>query len=222
MKKLLLLLALFSTAGAVALRAQTVAGTVQLTFDLGLLTDSGGNALADGSLIQIIASYDNTTLASPTSTDFLGGDSSSVILWQGGLDSSVTGIPGTTTVQLSDLTIYANGTPGHYLTAGDSLFVRWYPALTTASSTPGVTSFGQYGYSAVSGATLDTTWVIPAAPAAVDFQLLTTDVGGLLATSAGKAANTTSAVPEPATTAGLMALAAFAVGAVIRRRSLRA
>jgi hypothetical protein len=218
-KKLLLLLALFSVAGAGALRAQTVAGTVQLTFDLGLLTDAGGNALSDGSLIQIIASYDSTTLADPTSTDFLGGDSSGVILWQGGLDSATTGIAGTMSLQLSDLTIYANGTTGHYLTAGDSLFVRWYPALTDSATAPGVTSFGQYGYSSVSGATLDTSWVLPSASSAITFQLLTTDVGGSLATSLGRAVNTTSAVPEPAATAGLCALAALAAGAIVRRRS---
>lgn len=218
MKKLLLLLALLAPTGAGALRAQTVAGTVQLTFDLGLLTDAGGNILADGSLIQIIANYDGTSLAAPTSADFLGGDTSSVILWQGGLDSSTTGLAGTTTIQLSDLAVYSNDTTGSYLSAGDSLIVRWFPSLTSSDSTPGVTSFGQYGYSAVSGATLDTSWVVPSASSAVDYQLLTTDVGGSLASSVGQATSTTSAVPEPAATAGLMALAALAIGAVVRRR----
>lgn len=218
MKRITLLLLCLLT-GLGTARAQTVAGTVTLTFDLGLLTDAQGGLLSDGSLVQILANYDGTTLAAPTAGDFLGGDTSAAVLWQGAFDSSTTGIDGAMTVFLSNLTLYADGTTGNYLTAGATLFVRWYPALTAADSAPGVTTFGQYGYSMLSGATLDATWVVPSAGSAVSYALLTLSVGGSLDESAGQAVYTTSAIPEPSTAAALCGLAGLGLALRLRRKA---
>lgn len=219
MKKLLLLTAL--ALGSLGLRAQTLEGSSTLQFTFGLLADSGGTTLNDGILVQIIAAYHGTALTSPTPTDFFGGSTDATILWQGNLDSTTTGIAGSMVVTLADVNIYTSDTLGSYLRAGESVFVRWYPGLTTADTVPGVTSFGQYGYTSISGAVLDTSWVLPAGGATGDFGFLTSSsTAGSLDNSLGFASSSTSAVPEPSTTAALLGLAALGLCWSARRRAL--
>ena len=105
------------------------------------------------------------------------------------------------------------------MTAGDSLFVRWFPDLTPLDTAPGVAAYGQYGYSNVSGSALDVTWVVPSAGSTTSYSFFTQSAGGSLPDSLGQAAYTTaSAVPEPSAAAALFGLAALMLGWRIRRR----
>lgn len=211
MKKILLPLLLLAC--VVRLPAQTLLGQVTLNFYLGVLSDSSGTPIADGSMLQIIASDSGTSLAPATSTDFLGGDTGATILWEGGFDSSTSGLAGAASLTLQ-IPIYAGA---NEVTTGSTLFVRWYPDVAGSSATPGATAYGQYGYASATGTVLDTSWVVPSAGASTDYFLLTTSVGGTLDDTVGQATNVT-AVPEPATTATILGGLGLALGWYLRRK----
>ena len=198
------------------LNAQTVIGTSNLTFVLGIMADNSGAPLADGSLLQILAGYQGTSIAAPTPGDFLGGDTGATVLWQGSVDSITAGGVAGGTIVSFDVNIYANGT-ANQVTAGTTLFARWYPSLSTASSTPGSTTYGQYGYASASGALLDSSWVVPTIGQTIQYNFVTTSGGGTLDDTLGKASNVT-AVPEPATTATILGGLGLAAGWFYRRR----
>jgi len=222
MKKILHLTALLLASGTIAC-AQTIVGQVNLNFYFGVLSDGAGTVVPDGSFLQIIASTDGSSLAAPTAADFLGGDNNAVVLWQGAFDSTTTGQAGLAAISLTGLNIYADGTAGNYVTAGDPVFVRWFPELTPTDSTPGATVYGQYGYDAIDGTTLDSTWVLPAAGGVgADYFFLTVSAGGTLPDSAGEAAiNVATAVPEASTTAALLGAAALLLCCVVRANRAR-
>jgi len=160
MKSSLLGLALLA---AVPLVAHAQIGYADLTFNFGILADQSGTPIPDGSLVQIIALTSGTTFSAPTTTSFTGGNANEQILFSGAMDSAdTTGIPGAMVLgglpsypQLVEIPIFA--TSG-LLQQGDPLLLQWFPTLTSSSASPGVTSFGQYGFAE------DPTWVIPTLP----------------------------------------------------------
>lgn len=221
MKKYLLLASLMAI-GLLPVSAQTIVGQVNLNLTLGILSDGSGTPVADGSLLQVIALTNGSTGALPSTSDFLGGSASAQVLWQGAFDSTGTGVAGAMQLSLGNVSIYQDGTVGNYLTAGDPVIVRWYPSLTTSDTTPGTTGFGQAGYSAVDGTILDTAWVLPAANSSTgtpDLLFLTMSAGGSVPDTAGQAVSTT-AVPEPATTATALGGIGLLFGWFIRRKRL--
>jgi hypothetical protein len=211
MKKLLLSAAL---AGATLL--QVHAGTSHIDFSLGLLSNSSGTAIADGSLIQIIAAPTGSSFVNPTATNFLGTSSDEFIVYSGAFDSSTTGTPG---AELLSINIDLNTFP----VAGDALIVRWYPSLTTSSATPGFTTYGQFGYPD-NPSVLDSTntWLTPTAGNSAAFSLLTTGAGGSYPNSKGFASQTITPVPEPSSAIAIVALCAAVVAVRHRRRTASA
>lgn len=96
-----------------------------------------------------------------------------------------------------------------YPIANDFLIIRWYPSLTTADTTPGATTYGQYGYAN------DVTWVAGGDGTTTSYSFLTqSSGGGTSANSLGYASNTITAVPEPSSYAALVAL--FSLGLLIK------
>ena len=177
--------------------------TVIINFDVGVLANaSGSTPVADGSLIQIIASSDNV-FAAPTAGAFIGGND--VLLFSGSFDSSTTSVTGAMSISLSNLT----------LAQGTNLLARWFPTLTTASLTPGAgTAYGQYG------SLTDVSWVSPADGTTANPQMLTSSSGfGSAANSNGYAILTVAAVPEPSTYAALFGAAALGLVAWRRRHT---
>lgn len=190
-----LLIALF-----VALSAVGYAQTITLDFTVGVLSNSTGAApLADGALFQVIASNDNVFTA-PTTSSFVGGDD--VVLWTGAFDSTTTGLTGAMNLVLAGVSSATY--------SGDYLLVRWFPTLTSVAVTPGVTTYGQFGYPN------DVSWFAPAAGNTVSYSMVTIGAGGALADSVGMASYAT-AVPEPSTYAALLGISVLGLVAYRRR-----
>lgn len=176
--------------------ASSQAQTITMDFTVGILADSLGTPIADGKLIQIIASPD-ATFTAPTTTNFLGGDD--ILLWSGAFDSSTSGVTGAMIINLSDVSAS---------NAGYHLAVRWFPSLSSGAATPGNTNYGQYGYLD------DSSWIAPAAGSSLSYFFKTISYeSGPNANSTGYATNIT-AVPEPSSYAIIMAL--FSLGLLIK------
>lgn len=195
---------------------QLRADTVHIDFALGVLSDSLGTPIPNGSLIQIIAAPTTSTFANPTTTDFLGGSSDEYVVYSGSFDSTTTGTPGAeifgTDINLATFPV-----------AGDALIVRWYPSLTTSNTTPGLTTYGQFGYpNNPSSLDSSNTWVTPSGGGSVSFSFLTTSAGGPYADSMGKASNTVSAVPEPSSYMVIIGICSALIGLRFRRSAARA
>jgi hypothetical protein len=172
-----------------------------LTLTLGILTDINSNPVADGSLLQIIASPDGT-FSTPTTDSFLGFGSNNILLWSGGFSSVNTGIAGSTQ---QDVTINLTQNP----VTNYAFVVRWYPSLTTSDTTPGATLYGEFGHPT------DASWVIGANGASTPYSFLTqsADSSSPYPDSFGQASNTVSAVPEPSSYAILIGL--FSLGMML-------
>lgn len=209
MKKALLAIALAGLAVA-----QLRADTIHIDFALGVLATSNGTPVSDGSLVQIIAVPISSTFANPTTTDFLGGSSDEYLVYSGAFDSS-TVIPPQPGIETLGLDIDLGTTP----IAGDALIVRWYPSLTTSSSAPGLTTYGQFGYPN-NPSSLDSTntWIAPSGGGSVSFSFLTTSAGGPYSNSMGNASFTVSAVPEPSNYVVIIGICAALIGLRHRRR----
>lgn len=200
MKKVCTILALaLAVAGA---NAQSIS----VNFDVGILANNLGSPIADGSLLQVIASSD-ATFADPTDSAFVGGND--LLIYSLAFDSSTTGTPGIASFAM-------NIALSQFAVAGQNLMIRWYPTLSTQSSAPGFNTF--YGEFSV---IQDSSWVAPSAGNTIGLQLLTMSTGGgALADAVGYASKVTP-VPEPATYAAL--IGALALGFVAyRRRQLAA
>ncbi|HEY8903415.1 MAG TPA: PEP-CTERM sorting domain-containing protein [Chthoniobacterales bacterium] len=211
MKKLLL-----ATAFLGVTLLQVHAGTSHIDFSLGLLSNSSGVALSDGSLIQIIAAPTGSSFANPTATNFLGGSSDEYIVYSGAFDSSTSGTPGSEIFSVNiDLTTFP--------VAGDALVVRWYPSLTTSSSAPGFTTYGQFGYPD-NPSLLDSnnTWLTPSAGNSGSYSFITSSLGGSYPDSKGFASHTITPVPEPSSSIAIVALCATVVAIRHRRRIAQA
>ena len=189
-------------------RVHAQSATIDLS--LGILANSTGIALTDGSLLQVIGSNNNTFFA-PTATSFIGGDSHELILFQGAFDSSTTATPG---AMIFTLVVPI---PDGIITTGSAFIVRWYPTLTAASnpSAPGAVTFGEFGFS--TGAA---TFIVPAASADVPLEFFTTSASGSFDDSAGFASHSISAVPEPATFTFLGGIGALGAALFRRRKAV--
>jgi hypothetical protein len=186
-----------------------------ITINLGgdeLFQSNGTTAIPLGSLIQLVASTTDNTFSTPTPADFVGGSSDDIILASFGSNNS---LGSGSFVQPLTFTLSGN------LTAGDQLLLRWWPSLTTSSSTPGSgTSFGQFRTNNVENFS-DINWTVPADGSTVSLNFLDTSSG--IATtpepdSAGTASLSTTAVPEPSTYASaLLGLGGIGLAAIRRR-----
>jgi len=180
------------------------ADTITMNLLVGVLANSSGTPLLDGSLLQVIASPD-ATFSTPTTDSFLGGNSNDILLKSISFDSSTTGVSGA--MQLA-LTIDLADYPSQQI-AGDYFVIRWFPSLTTSNLTPGSTSYGQFGYPDGT----NPTWIIGSASSITSYTFRTTSAGGTFADSTGYATNIT-AVPEPSSYAIIIAL--FSLGLLIK------
>ena len=182
-----------------ALGAWMNAQTITIDFTVGVLTNSTGSAaVADGSLFQVIASNDSVFTA-PTTDSFIGGDD--VIAWSGAFDSSTIGLAGAMSVVLSNISASTY--------SGDRLLVRWFPTLNSSALSPGVASYGEYGFPN------DASWFAPAAGGTQSYSMVTVSAGGALSDTLGQAVYAT-AVPEPSTYALIAGL--LSLGAIFWRR----
>ena len=194
-------------AAALALAAGLTAGSAhaQDTFgySIGILADSGGTALADGSRIEFVlrASGSSNDLLTADSFLLAGETSLGVVAF----DSSTSGLGGAMTASFS-----FNGTA----TQGMEVVLRWFPNYTSLSATtPGVISYGQAvgrfndpegGNGLVPGSGSHT------------YYFLTESVAGSFPDSAGFASLMT--VPEPSAYAAMAGLAALGFVVLRRRR----
>jgi hypothetical protein len=202
MKKPFLLLFLL---GATFLTAK--ADTLTMNLRVGVLSDSIGTAITNGSLLQIIASPD-TTFSAPTSDSFLGSNSNDFLLKSISFDSSSTGVDGAMQIAITvDLADYQTSITGDYFV------IRWFPSLDVDTVTPGTTSFGEFGYPT------DISWIIGSAGSSTPYSFRTTSVGGPYPDSDGNAVHIT-AVPEPSSYAAIIAF--FSLGLLIKHGWRRA
>jgi hypothetical protein len=116
---------------------------LQVGFDFLTLSD-GSTPVPNGTLVQLIASTGNTTRDAPTSSSFVGGDD--VLL--GFAEANDFGVPnavatGSGLVSTGLFNLDGLAPPATYVgvTSGDTLFLRWWPTLTSAAAAPGTASF---------------------------------------------------------------------------------
>lgn len=179
--------------------------SVSISLDLGTLYGSSiSTVFPDGGLVQLIASTSGSDFAAPTAGAFVSGDD--VILASFGLDSSLTGLPGTTSVVISDINFAGD------LGAGDALMLRWFPTLTASSPTSSLTVgtiFGQF----TSSAPIDVSaaWFLPSDGATLGLQFLTTSTGVGSWADSQYALATNTVVPEPSTYAAVLGVLVLGV-----------
>lgn len=197
MKKISSILALCAL--VVTAHAQS---TITINFDVGVLANNSGIPVADGSLLQIIASPD-VVFDAPSDASFITGNDLLIYSWA--FDSATSGMNGVATFEMN-VNLSQFPVVGHYLA------VRWYPTLSSQSIAPGFNTFyGEYGY------VQDSSWVAPAAGNIIGLQMITVALGGSVADSLGQAALQTP-IPEPSTYAAIFG--ALALGFVAYRRRL--
>jgi hypothetical protein len=182
----------------------------QVTFNIttGILYSATDVPLADGRLVQLVASTTNSTFSAPTTSSFVSGDD--VVLFSFAMDSSTTGTAGSMSavLNLSSLGSVSG------LSVGDSLMLRWFDLPSTASAPNYGTAYGEYrNGTAIDGSMA---WTMLGDGATIDLNFFTLAAGGSNPEAAGIAS---SAIPEPAETATFAALGALALG--LYRRRLR-
>ena len=190
--KLLLALA------ALLLTAISSFATVTINFGAGDLYQSDGTTpIPFGSLLQIVVSTTDNTFTAPTAGNFTGGSSDDVIWASFGTNDNAGS--GTFTGQLV-LTLSGN------ITAGDQILLRWWPTLTTSSTSPSPgDTFGQFRTDAQESFSSPGGWVVPADGQTITLNFLTQNLGGAEPESAGRATFTVAPIPEPSTFALMIA-----------------
>jgi|GEM_PF-4772864 len=152
-----------------------VASAVTINTSFGILSDADGNPLADGSLLEVIAS-----------SNLVIGDLDDVLVATWGLDSATSGLPGADENALF-FNLGDSGVNGGTLTAGLNLFLRYY--ATPAASV-------QVGLYRTDSPEFGSAWVIPASNSdLILIALSTVSYGGSLPDMEAQ----TSAIPEPTT-----------------------
>jgi len=188
----------------------SLAASASVTINLGgaeLFQSDGTTPIPTGSLIQLVVSTADNTFNLPSPTSFTGGSADDQILASFGTNDSSG--PGSF---LQPVVFTLNSA----ITTGDELLLRWWPTLTTSSSSPGnSTPFGQFRTDNVENfSTIN--WTVPADGTTNDLNFLDTAGGGTEPNSAGTASFMTAAIPEPS------ALALIGIGGVliaVRRRT---
>ena len=193
--------------------------TVAVEIDAGILRNATGTSpVPVGGLLELIASPSGSAanFSAPTATSFVSGDNIVVATFAmnyavqtGETDSFVTLVLQNTTGPASATTF----------DAGDPLLLRWYPTLTTASTSPGIgTTYGQFRSD--TGELGGSAWVTPADGSSISLVFNTMAAGGTHAEATGYASNVVVSVPEPTTTGIIGGAAIGLLGLVkLRRRS---
>jgi hypothetical protein len=202
----LLLIASLGLASAPSARA--TAGDFTINFAAGILTASNSTPLANGSLVILLANGLDGSFDAPSASAFVTDDD--VPLGSFVTNSVDFGGPGG---------LIANPSPSlsASLTVGQLIMVRWFPNLTLSSPNPGAgASYGEYSYTSGNTNSSLVDWTIPAS-GVISPVLATAAILGSLPNSAGQAAYTISAIPEPSVFALLGGLAALGLAAWRRR-----
>jgi len=208
--------------GLMAYQAANAAVVINVTAaDLQSTAGSPGTAIPAGALAILVA--DTTGVAAPTTlssnsalsvgstlTLTSAGDTYQILFaWNSSLGS---GSPGA----LSDTTGSIPGT-----TAGNPVFLMWFPTLTLASTTSGAgTHYGEYGGAQATGDLAGNgsdPWVMPSPGATVNMNVLTSDNSGVTPYASLQSPNVTP-VPEPSSIA-LVLIGLFGAVGLVRRRS---
>ena len=152
------------------------ADSVSIEVNAGILSNATGTPLPDNGLLQLVVSQSGTFTA-PTANSFVTGDN--YIAYQFAVNGSTTsGVNGETDTPIT-LTLSSN------IVAGEAAVLRWFPGLTTASTSPGTadTTYGQFRSNKSEGIG-DSSWNIPASGTTVTFAFTTksSDEGGLTQT----------------------------------------
>lgn len=195
---------------ALAAPVATFGQTVVVNLSGATLYDSTDTPLADGKLVQLVASTTDATFSAPTAGSFVSGDD--VVIASFALDSSIVGVPGSFQEAVTiDTTNFTN------LTAGDSLMLRWFDIdYVSGQTSPGNAHFGQFRTDSIVDGS-DSGWFLPGT-GSVSLNFVTSGNSGSQLESAGAAA---TAVPEPATYSLFLGLLAFAVISTRRIHLLR-
>jgi hypothetical protein len=196
-----------------ALMLSSISAFATITINLGaaeLFQSDGTTPIPSGSLLQLVASTTDSVFTTPSPSSFTGGSADDVVVSSFGSNNNAG--PGSFAGPIV-FTLSGN------LTAGDPLMLRWWPTLTTGSSSPGFsTPFGQFRTDAVENSS-DTGWFVPADGSTISLNFLDIAGGGTEPNSAGAASfMTAAAIPEPSTLACLM-LGGGALFLAVRRRA---
>jgi hypothetical protein len=206
----------FALLFAIALASLSVRSQASVTINLEVaqLLTSGSAAIPNGCLIELIGDT-STTFGAPTASSFTGTDPNEVVLDSFAMNSASVGIAGDFEQQIV-LTLTGSGVPPD---AGSDLLLRWFPTLTTSSSTPGAgTSYGQFTTTAVENGS-NIAWVIPANGSTDALKFLTVSQGGSEANSTGVANLVVGgAVPEPSSLAAIGSIIVCGGAVALRRR----
>jgi len=169
---------------------------------------NGTTPMADGMLIQLLASTTDAAFAAPTATSFVGGSVDDVVQASYAMSSATaSGFPGGH-IQAITLTFAGN------FNAGDALLLRWWPTLAANASIPGVnTPYGEFRSDQVENGS-QVSWFAPSDGANVQLKFLDAAAGGTRPDSAGRASLVT-AVPEPT---GMGLILVGGLGFAARRR----
>ena len=203
MKKSLLILS-FSIALSYAANAAAIVNL----FAGQLFNSNGTTPMANGGLLQVIASTSDNAFYAPTIGSFVGGNADNIIAFSYAMNSATTGQTGSS---LQGVTLTYAGAFG----VGDFLLLRWWPTLTISSPSPGAgTPYGEFRTaSIVDGST--TGWIAPADGGTVSLNFATGNAGGSQPNSAGTANLATA--PEP-TSAALLTLGLVSLASRRRRQ----
>lgn len=159
-----------------------------------------------GSLVQLVASTNDSIFTAPSADSFTGDSSDDFVV----ASFEVNLEPG---AFLEDIVFSLAGTLG----TGDQLMLRWFPQLTLTAAAPGADAqYGEFRTDAIENGST-TNWTVPADGSTHELYFLTSSAGGTRPNSEG-AANFV-VVPEPSTYALMVVGAAGLVGYARRRRS---
>ena len=194
-----------------------------IEIDAGNLYNSTGTAFVPvGGLLQLIASPVSVTspdgvFTPPTSTAFVTG--SDILVESFSMNY------GFATGEADEVAnFFVGGTSQAAL--GDALLLRWYPTLTTTSTSPGLgATYGQYRSDTAESDEPGISWFVPSVdgqtlsyPTGLDFNTMAE--GGSNLEIAGYASNIVLVgVPEPSTYAPLCCAAACLIGLRLRGRT---
>jgi hypothetical protein len=169
----------------------------------------------DGALVQIVVSRSDFAFTAPTADSFVGDSADDVVVAQFALDGATLNGAGTGT----SMVFFGNLLLPDEADAGDPLMVRWFPSLTTDSTAPGLTRYGEFRENDPGVGNADEIgFFIGAESSTLGYTFLTLSAGGGYADSLGYAAFSTAPIPEPATYALLLSSAALGSCLVARRR----
>ena len=194
-----------------ALTSSAAFGTVTVNLFAGVLANSTGVAIPDGSLVQLISSGPDLNFSTLSAGSFTSGDD--ILLASFAMNSKTGGQAGVTAAALNF------GLTGG-VAAGQKIEIQWFPTLASsaqASALVGGTAYGQFSAFTSGG-------VLPSDGGTIGPTFLTLSAGGSSANSLGFASLNVpgggGSIPEPSTFALLGGLAALGLAFQRRRAKL--